>query len=184
LLADGIGDTVRVSLTEDSIHEIPVARALVEITSNRADFESFHQHAIKHVGRSGHWSFDPFSYGRRATERLIVSGISPASTDGQHNSVALGGEELIRVVIANTNFENVAHKVDRMGDYKPEIVYENVTIREVDPRSEKEIAEINRNTSAQLVTVRDGIELPVIAAFRLLAAKLEPRHPIVLKDTL
>src|SRR6202040_1297336 len=29
LLADGIGDTIRVSLTEDSIHEIPVAKALV-----------------------------------------------------------------------------------------------------------------------------------------------------------
>jgi len=29
LLADGIGDTIRVSLTEDSIHEIPVAQALV-----------------------------------------------------------------------------------------------------------------------------------------------------------
>ncbi len=29
LLADGIGDTVRVSLTEDSVHELPVARALV-----------------------------------------------------------------------------------------------------------------------------------------------------------
>ncbi len=25
LLADGIGDTIRVSLTEDSVHEIPVA---------------------------------------------------------------------------------------------------------------------------------------------------------------
>src|ERR1700720_4062229 len=30
LLADGIGDTIRVSLTEDSPHEIPVAQALVE----------------------------------------------------------------------------------------------------------------------------------------------------------
>src|SRR5205823_5509167 len=30
LLADGIGDTIRVSLTEDSIHEIPVAKALVD----------------------------------------------------------------------------------------------------------------------------------------------------------
>src|SRR5471030_2297551 len=29
LLADGIGDTIRVSLTEDSVHEIPVAQALV-----------------------------------------------------------------------------------------------------------------------------------------------------------
>src|SRR6201997_4085646 len=32
LLADGIGDTIRVSLTEDSIHEIPVAKALIETT--------------------------------------------------------------------------------------------------------------------------------------------------------
>src|SRR6266567_3680132 len=30
LLADGIGDTIRVSLTEDSIHEIPVAKALID----------------------------------------------------------------------------------------------------------------------------------------------------------
>src|SRR5476649_2367392 len=29
LLADGVGDTVRVSLTEDSVHEIPVAQALI-----------------------------------------------------------------------------------------------------------------------------------------------------------
>ena len=34
LLADGIGDTVRVSLTEDSIYEIPVARAMVELQSS------------------------------------------------------------------------------------------------------------------------------------------------------
>src|SRR4051812_12013648 len=31
LLNDGIGDTIRVSLTEDSVHEIPVARALVSL---------------------------------------------------------------------------------------------------------------------------------------------------------
>ena len=29
LLADGVGDTIRVSLTEDAVHEIPVAKALV-----------------------------------------------------------------------------------------------------------------------------------------------------------
>jgi (E)-4-hydroxy-3-methylbut-2-enyl-diphosphate synthase len=184
LLADGMGDTVRVSLTEDSIHEIPVARALVEITSNTADFERFHEHGIKHSSGNAHWSFDPFSYGRRATERLLVSGISPASADGQHNSVALGRDELIRVVIPNAKFEKIAHKVDRMGDYKPEIVYENAEIREIDPRDDTEIANVNSHASAQLVTVRDGIDLLVIAAFRLLAAKLQPRHPIVLKDTL
>src|ERR1700760_2544834 len=34
LLADGIGDTIRVSLTEDSPHEIPVAQELVRLWSN------------------------------------------------------------------------------------------------------------------------------------------------------
>src|SRR3954466_5677275 len=34
LLSDGVGDTIRVSLTEDSIHEIPVGKALVETISN------------------------------------------------------------------------------------------------------------------------------------------------------
>src|ERR1700720_2056927 len=37
LLADGIGDTIRVSLTEDSPHEIPVARALIEMTKQNAE---------------------------------------------------------------------------------------------------------------------------------------------------
>jgi (E)-4-hydroxy-3-methylbut-2-enyl-diphosphate synthase len=43
---------------------------------------------------------------------------------------------------------------------------------------------VNAERRDVLVTVRDGIDLPVIAAFRLLAARLEARHPILLKDTL
>ena len=35
LLSDGIGDTIRVSLTEDSVHEIPVAKALLETVSGQ-----------------------------------------------------------------------------------------------------------------------------------------------------
>ena len=37
LLADGIGDTIRVSLTEDSIHEIPVAKALIQNIRENAE---------------------------------------------------------------------------------------------------------------------------------------------------
>src|SRR6202048_3299409 len=37
LLQDGIGDTIRVSLTEDSVHEIPVARALAQLATNAAE---------------------------------------------------------------------------------------------------------------------------------------------------
>ncbi len=98
LLADGIGDTIRVSLTEDSPHEIPVAKALVE--------------------------------------------------------------------------------------NKPEIVYEDAEIVEVDPRDDAAIAKLNSESASQFVTVNDDAELAVIPAFRLLASKLQPRHPILLKDVL
>src|SRR4029078_110550 len=43
---------------------------------------------------------------------------------------------------------------------------------------------VNDLAETQLVTVKDGIDLPMIAAFRLLAAKLQSRHPILLKDVL
>ena len=162
LLADGIGDTIRVSLTEDSPHEIPVARALVgniRKTSNT-------QRPTPNV----QLSFDPFSYQRRAAEAI------------ERDGVKLGGEELIRVVVRQASFDKIAHKIDKMGDYKPEIVYENAGVFEVDPRDENAIARLNQSATAQFVTVKDDVDLAVIAAYRLLAAKLHARHPILLKD--
>ncbi len=171
LLADGIGDTVRVSLTEDSPHEIPVAKALIENIKKTPNAQRSTLNA--------QLSFDPFSYQRRATETLAVV---PQERDDPGQRITLGGTELIRVVVRQTTFDKIAHKIDRMGDYKPEIVYESAAIREVDPRDDSIVAKINLESTPQLVTVRDGVDLPVIAAFRLLAAKLQARHPILLKD--
>jgi len=171
LLADGIGDTIRVSLTEDSPHEIPVARALIENIRKTPNA----QRPTPNV----ELSFDPFSYQRRATETLAVAGIGDP---GQRTK--LGGQELIRVIVRQTNFEKIAHKIEKMGDYKPEIIYEAANIAEVDPCDDSAVAKINSESAPQLVTVCDDVELPVIAAFRLLAAKLHPRHPILLKDVL
>jgi len=171
LLADGIGDTIRVSLTEDSPQEIPVARALIDQINATSNSQLSTLNALL--------SFDPFSYQRRATEKIVVAGgVDPG------RKIQIGGDELIRVVVRQANFDKIAHKIDKMGDYKPEIVYEKAQIKELDPRDEIAIAELNQNSTAQLVTIRDGVDLPVIAAFRLLAARLHPRHPIVLKDEL
>jgi (E)-4-hydroxy-3-methylbut-2-enyl-diphosphate synthase len=171
LLADGIGDTIRVSLTEDSPEEIPVARALI----NQIDTTSNSELSTL----NSQLSFDPFSYQRRSTEAIAVAGIGDSGQE-----IKLGGEELIRVVVRRANLEKIAHKIDKMGDYKPEIVYEKAQIKELDPRDEAAIAELNQSSTTQLVTVKDGVDLPVIAAFRLLAARLHPRHPILLKDEL
>src|SRR5882724_9533770 len=171
LLADGIGDTIRVSLTEDSPQEIPVARALIDQidTTSNSQLSTINSQV----------SFDPFSYQRRATEAIAASG-----TGDSGQEIKLGGAELIRVVVRRANFEKIAHKIDKMGDYKPEIVYEKAQIKELDPRDEAAIAELNQSSTTQLVTIKDGVDLPVIAAFRLLAARLHPRHPILLKDEL
>jgi (E)-4-hydroxy-3-methylbut-2-enyl-diphosphate synthase len=165
LLMDGIGDTIRVSLTEDSPHEIPVARALVDLATRAADTAATTEEGVE-------LSFDPFSYQRRATEKI------------EREGVHVGGEELVRVVVRQATFEKIAHKVDKMGDYKPEIVYERARIAEVDPRDDAAIAKVNAEREPQLVTVKDDVDLAMIAAFRLLSAKLHARHPILLKDTL
>ncbi|MDB6173896.1 MAG: ispG [Chthoniobacteraceae bacterium] len=167
LLADGIGDTVRVSLTEDSVHEIPVAQALVAPFNARS--------AQPNSGEETALSYNPFSYERRASAEIVRGGIK------------LGGEQLVRVLVRQAGYEKIAHKIAQMGDYKPEIVFEQAAVNEIDPRDDEAIGRLNALLDPQFVTVADlstdKTGLSVIAAFRLLAAKLDPRHPILLKDT-
>src|SRR3954468_14870010 len=63
LLTDGLGDTIRVSLTEDSPREIEVAQALVRPYNTR-------QSESPTAGESIQLSYDPFSYSRRASKAL------------------------------------------------------------------------------------------------------------------
>jgi (E)-4-hydroxy-3-methylbut-2-enyl-diphosphate synthase len=168
LLADGIGDTIRVSLTEDAVYEIPVARALVDqITALRAK----HGSAIAELG----WDevpWCPFEYRRRPSAKLEVQGI------------ALGGDETVRVFTTQSKWSALAHKLEKLGDYQPEILIETSGVLELDPRDEAALAALNASETPQLITVANGLDVPVIPAFRLLAAKADARHPILLKDTL
>jgi (E)-4-hydroxy-3-methylbut-2-enyl-diphosphate synthase len=66
LLEDGIGDTIRVSLTEDPEFEIPVAKALVNKYQNR----SIHS-TIPGVVKL---PYSPFSYSRRHTDPILNTG--------------------------------------------------------------------------------------------------------------
>jgi len=160
LLADGIGDTIRVSLTEDAVHEVPVAKALV-----RAIPEGGCEIGVKETWNS-------FEYERRKSQVQHVAGLS------------LGGTELMRVFTSRKKWDSVAHKIDQMGDFKPEIVSEDSGVVELDPREDEVIFEINQADESRLLTVKDGLGLPTISAFRLLAAKADARHSILLKDTL
>ena len=164
LLADGIGDTIRVSLTEDSVYEIPVAQALTKT-------------AIPPLWKSSrsvpeNAPFDPFHYNRRATQRMEIQGLG------------VGGGEVTRVLVTQEKWNAVAHKLAGLGEFQPEIVLETSGVVSVDPRDAKAMAEINAAPAARLVTLADGLDLPVIAGYRLLASQLDTRHPVLLKDAL
>jgi (E)-4-hydroxy-3-methylbut-2-enyl-diphosphate synthase len=163
LLCDGLGDTIRVSLTEDSPREIPVCRELLAQTavlSNRSA-------TVQDIGVS----YDPFTFKRRETPEIEIA-------DG----VKCGGDQTVRVVVTQAVWDKVAPRIRPRDDVRPEAVYESLNVFEVDPTIDFKI-----NCETQLVTVKDGVPLPAITAFRLLASKLQRlglNNPILLKDCL
>jgi len=169
LLCDGLGDTIRVSLTEDSPREIEVCTDLlaqIPKLSVAADVSP-----LKLNGAADQFPFDPFHFQRRETPEIELS-----------ENTHCGGEQLIRVVVTRATWDKVAPKIRPKDDVKPEAVYEDLNIAELDPTGDFEV-----NCDTQLVTVKDGVPLPAITAFRLLAAKLKHlgrNNPILLKDCL
>ncbi|MBD2704748.1 (E)-4-hydroxy-3-methylbut-2-enyl-diphosphate synthase [Spirosoma sp. BT702] len=91
LLEDGIGDTVRVSLTEEPEREAPVAQALIERYTNRSA-ESQPIPAVTH------YPINPFQYVRRTT----------------HEVANFGGQNVPRVI---ADFSQIA--VSEHEDLKP-----------------------------------------------------------------
>lgn len=167
LLSDGIGDTIRVSLTEDAIHEIPVAQALIKSVLQNVSHET-----MEPTSSALPVSYDPFTYSRRATDRLNIQGVE------------VGGGATVAVFTTRRKWDAVAHKMDKLGDFKPEIVVEDSAVVALDPRDDAAMHDVNASVEARLVTVADGLPLAPIHAYRLLASKLDIRHSILLKDTL
>ena len=166
LLCDGLGDTIRVSLTEDSPREIEVCNDLLaqipKLTNSTFNLQL------------STFPFDPFHFERRATPEIELSDTSKC-----------GGEQTVRVVVTRATFDKVAPKIRPKDDVKPEGIYEDLNLLELDPTQDLRIEDIHCDT--QLVTVKDGVNLPPITAFRLLVAqlnKLGRRNPILLKDCL
>jgi len=151
LLADGIGDTLRVSLTEDSVEEIPVARAIACIAPSlmwRAEGSPL---PTTHLP-------SPYHYTRRPSQAVGT----------------IGGSHPVRILAAATQPAEPNFLADAIA---PSCI-------EIDPRNDTAIAALNATDTPTLVTLPDGLDLPIIGAYRLLAAHLDPRHPILLKDTL
>ncbi len=163
LLCDGLGDTIRVSLTEDSPKEIAVCDGLIAQIGMLTDPEV----NLPNVDLA----YDPSEYQLRNTPEIEL-------IDG----VKCGGEQTIRVVVTQEVWNRTMPHMKSTDDVKPEAIYEKLNVVEVDPREEYVL-----NCDTQLITVKDGVGLPVITAFRLLAHRLKTAgasNPILLKDCL
>ena len=138
LLCDGIGDTIRVSLTEDSIHEIPVARALIETARPETDSDR----APLATPSTG-LSFDPFSYQRRASETIAVAGIADPGEMIATGRRRNGARSRPAGDLREDRTQNRTHGRLQTGDRlrrRPALV-------KVDPRDEAAIAALNQKRS-------------------------------------
>jgi (E)-4-hydroxy-3-methylbut-2-enyl-diphosphate synthase len=163
LLCDGLGDTIRVSLTEDSPREIEVCRDLLAQVPRLANLQpdTFKLQP----------SFNPFSFQRRTTPEIELC-----------ETAKCGGGQTVRVVVTRATWDKVAPRITPKADVKPEAIYEELNLLEVDPARDFEV-----NCDTQLITVKDGTALAAVTAFRLLAAQLKRlgrNNPILLKDCL
>ena len=165
LLMDGIGDTIRVSLTEDAVREVPVAQALATACAGEVEKDQV-------IAHSESEPFDPFTYQRRLSEIIEVQGMN------------LGGKETVRVLTSEQKFNAVSHKLSEMGEFQPAIILETSGLLAIDPRDDVQVNEINDFSDVTPVTLPDELDIPLVSGFRLLAARVHPRHPLIIKDTL
>jgi (E)-4-hydroxy-3-methylbut-2-enyl-diphosphate synthase len=174
LLCDGLGDTIRVSLTEDSPREIEVCRDLLVqvpvLTTNRQEAKRALGAELPEAVLSS-FPFDPFTYARRRSAEIELA-------DG----VRCGGDQLVRVIVNRAAYAKLAQKLSAKADIKPEGVYEELDVLEVDPTRDFQVV-----ANSRLITVKNGTNLPPLPAFRLLAERLRQmgrNNPILLKDCL
>jgi len=85
LLEDGIGDTIRVSLTEDPVKEVPVAAALARRCERRWREAEAARGRERRLGPDAAFVEDPFAFARRRSRPTGVGGVE------------LGGEAPVRV---------------------------------------------------------------------------------------
>lgn len=104
LLEDGIGDTIRVSLTEDPEFEIPVCKDIVSRYCNR---QSTHNIQPLDTGKIV-LPYSPFSYSRRATNNVDNIG-------GHHAPVVLANLKDEQNLMP-ADLESIGYKYDEITD--------------------------------------------------------------------
>jgi len=147
LLEDGLGDTIRVSLTEDPVREIPVAREIARI----AERFSTGAGIAPRIEVASPPFADPYSHTRRATREYELTGRSAR--------VTVGGEAPVRVEL------DLPAALERPAELAAQLAVELATLRDVACESllvswrEGESADRLALFEKELVSL--GVELPI-----------------------
>ncbi len=215
LLEDGLGDTVRVSLTEDSVHEIPVCQELVKKYNDRE--------TGRPVSLSVSEQRDPFVYTRRPTPEIVIGGLRLGREHPPRVEVAVPATASVADIqrlttaepdtfaeilqfkphtafVENLRAQNIFTPIaggaeKRNVPYPGPIPAGETTVQfDIAAASPQEFIAVCDQLAGDLKTLRhrqtlvavqraDGLEM--IAAYRILAAKLDEhglKVPLMLRD--
>jgi (E)-4-hydroxy-3-methylbut-2-enyl-diphosphate synthase len=166
LLEDGLGDTVRVSLTEAPENEVPVARALVERYTNRVPHEP-----IEAIDRL---PINPFQYSRRTTHEVFnIGGLNVPRVIADYSAIPVETHEDLRSV--GHFFLPVPDKW-RMNDQGVDFIYSgNQPIPFMLPNGLKEIIDYPQ----WLVHADQPNKFPLLTVPEFVATDEANRHPVL-----
>ena len=143
LLEDGIGDTIRVSLTEDPVSEVPVALALARQAEARWGEPQHERAAEPKVS----FVDDPYDHIRRPSRRLMLGGL------------AVGGREPVRVELRagafGTDLEESASRLAAALAGLSEVSCESLLVRAEDEAGVARIPNLAQALSEA------GVDLPL-----------------------
>lgn len=117
LLEDGLGDTIRVSLTEHPVREVPVARTIAERASRGLEAGPTAGETLEPIAVASPPLPDYFGHQRRPTRALDAAGL------------VLGGEAPVRVEL------EVADALDRPGEVAAALAVDLAGLRDVECES-------------------------------------------------
>jgi (E)-4-hydroxy-3-methylbut-2-enyl-diphosphate synthase len=159
LLIDGLGDTIRVSLTEDPEAEIPVAQMLVDYVESKAG------HApIEAVETQ---SYHPYDYHKRNTYSVLCIGgdnkpVALADASGRKKAVPCDAEFVYSNDVINTSTPQIADlsQVSSIGKCIPMI-----SVEQLSQYADTAMARISLNdlNEATLKTLKERNNIVAIA---------------------
>jgi (E)-4-hydroxy-3-methylbut-2-enyl-diphosphate synthase len=170
LLEDGIGDTIRVSLTEDSIYEIPVAQALVKKFNDRwKKSAAAPSSLLLPISETDYLQkVNPYAYQRREAQRVNLAASS------------FGAKELVRVGLSISGNGATPEELSAAGITKKNITLPVLGAPQTDDAMKAEFVEIQ---TGNVIATKLERALPVVFNWQALNGET-PQQPELLSANL